>query len=418
MSDRRKVRPSRRQRARQARAQLVTSAGEIRVSILTGINNSDGDVDLRHEVRLVRSALLYADQVELLSPPAALLAGTAAATQRGPQFTAELFDGLDDAVLSHLLHGQDPREFRKKFAQIQRIKNLSRATLRQHFTPAQRSELRTFQDQLNGMMEQAAREIGASTYRMWERAGAPDLEAAMEQGILTVDGGPFLNFVSVDDAGAQFAELLARMMDDPEAHLMFDDQMGILTQSMLEESPELSHGFLRNSKRAHMGTGLISHLPAFPDASMETILQVRQDLAAPLRRYRQTVSTLSKKLAADPVDTIAVRSEIEELWRDEVQPSLSNLTDDLKSSQLGKSFLDEVLWDTKTWQGVTAAATGHFIQFGVSPWAEMIQPAAMMGGSTLLAAAARSALKESKEKHSAAKHHGLYYLVAINDRLA
>ena len=86
---------SRRQRVRQAKAKLVAGpGGEGKVSIVTGGTHAPDGVDLRHEVRLVRSALLYADKVELVSPVAAMLAGTLAGLAQGGGFVADVQDLL------------------------------------------------------------------------------------------------------------------------------------------------------------------------------------------------------------------------------------------------------------------------------------------------------------------------------------
>jgi len=48
---------------------------------------------------------------------------------------------------------------------------------------------------------------------------------------------------------------------------------------------------LARAARSQVGTGLVSHLPVFPHASVTSVLEARAELAMPLASYRRGVVT-------------------------------------------------------------------------------------------------------------------------------
>lgn len=198
---------------------------------------------------------------------------------------------------------------------------------------------------------------------------------------------------------------------------MFDEQMGGLTRNLLAERPELQDGLAPHAKRATLGTGLVTKLPAFPDAPMATILEARIELASPLGRYRRAIGQLSERLAAGPVDTPALASEIEDLWRDEVHPTLRQLDRDLSASVIATQLRDQVPSDPKAWGGLAAFAVS-FLHVGVGALADLTQPATQAAGASLLAASMGKAAQAALQERRKARSHDLYYLLALNDKLA
>lgn len=408
---------SRRQRAKQAKAKLVAGpGGEVKVSILTGVTNTPEGLDLTHEVRLVRSALLYADKVELVSPVAAMLAGTLAGLSQGGGFVADIFDTLDDSTLAYLSDGQDPAQLRAALLTMRALSSLPRAQRRQ-LPKEQAEQLAQLTQQFKQMLDQSAEGMGTAMQGLWERAGAPDLEPAAAEGLLTIRNDVFDFTLPTDEAIEFFAAGLQRLVEDPTNHLMFDRQMGDLTRRLLEERPNLEDSLAPHTKRATLGAGLATRLPAFPDAPMTAIIDARTELSAPLGRYRRAVGNMSGRLAAGPVDNPGLATEIEDLWRDDVQPTLQTLAEDLSVGAFARNLAGQVPTDGKAWGG--AAALGvSFLQIGVSALPDPTQPAALVAGATLAGSALGDAIRSTMAKRKDARTHDLYYLLALNDHLA
>ena len=68
---------------------------------------------LHRDIELVKAALLYADEVELVSPGAAMLGSVAALATGGTPALIELFASIDDETLGYLNEGKPmPDNFR------------------------------------------------------------------------------------------------------------------------------------------------------------------------------------------------------------------------------------------------------------------------------------------------------------------
>ena len=81
-----------------------------------------------------------------------------------------------------------------------------------------------------------------------------------------------------------------------------------------------------------MAGRFISWIPAFPGASLETILTARAGLEAPLARYRSAVLGLTQELQGLPVDA-EFEKEARDLHRQHVQPALLEIEE--MSHELG-----------------------------------------------------------------------------------
>ncbi|NHB84969.1 hypothetical protein G7085_11070 [Tessaracoccus sp. HDW20] len=387
------------------------------MSIITGATNSSEGLDLSHEVRLVRSALLYADRVDLLSPPAAMLAGIIAGTAQGGDFVLDVMNNLDDATLQHLSGGKDPTKLRGELQLMSSLTSLPRAERRRRLGAEGSRQLSALSRQFRQMMDKGAADMGTAMQSVWERAGAPDLEQAAEAGLLTIRGDLIDFNLPADQAAENFAASLQKLMEDPTNHLMFDEQMGGLTRRLLEERPELKSSLTPHTKRATLGSGLAARLPAFPDAPMAAILAARNELEAPLGRYRRAVGQMSARLAAGPVDNPQLATEIEDLWQDDVQPTLRQLSDGLSASAFVPHLLGQLPADGKVWSGLASFGVS-FLQVGVGALAELTQPAALATGAGLVATSLGKAAKATIANRQDARSHGLYYLLALNERLA
>ncbi len=93
---------------RATRKPIAPRPAPLRVAIVTSPGSTGGEIDLRHELRLIRSALLYADEVELVSPASEMLAGLHEFSQgTGDDFLA-LMLSLDDSTMASLGAGAFP----------------------------------------------------------------------------------------------------------------------------------------------------------------------------------------------------------------------------------------------------------------------------------------------------------------------
>jgi hypothetical protein len=410
-------RASRRQPDKRSKAAVrIEPSGGLKIVIATGPQQGPAGFSVEEDVRLVRSALLYADQVELISPGALMIASLAAGAAQGPDFVFELMGTLDESTLRHLGFDGDIAQMRSTFATIKQLNDLPRAQRRKFLGADGSRRVRGMVAEMVGKFLHGEQGFEAVTSILWEQAGAPDLAVAADAGLLTLSTDAFDFGAQTGLQMEQYVETLKRLLADPHSHLMFDEQIaGIVTAMLREEQAELHPLTAEHALRAATGTGLVERLPAFPEAPMDAILEARSELAEPLVRYRKGVIDLSVKLMSGPLEP-ALKAEVNDLWRDEVQPTLVSLRRDLSVTRLAKDAAFNLATDAKA---LVSGAAGVGVFFGVGSVADLAKwstAAAATAGGFVIQSATQS-VRAAAASREAARTHDLYYLLAANDHL-
>jgi hypothetical protein len=394
----------------------IEPSGGLTIVIATGPQQGSAGLSVEEDVRLVRSALLYADKVELISPGALMIASLAAGASQGPDFVFELMGTVDENNLRRLGLEGDIAELRTALAMIKQLNDLSRAERRKRLGAEGSRQIRGMVAEMVGQFLHGEHGFEAVANNLWEQAGAPDLAVAAEAGLLTLSTDAFDFAAAAGPQMEQYVETLKRLLADPKSHLMFDEQIaGIVTAMLREEQAELHPLTAEHALRAATGTGLVERLPAFPEAPMDAILETRAELAGSLIRYRKGVRNLSAKLLSGPLES-ALKAEVDDLWRDEVQPTLVSLREDLSLTRLAKDAALNLSTDAKA---LVSGAAGVGVFFGVGAVDDLARwstAAAATAGSFTIQSATQS-IRAAAQSRKAARNHDLYYLLAANDRL-
>jgi hypothetical protein len=393
---------------------LIGRAGELRIVIATGPQVVGGQVSLAEDVRLVRSALLYADTVELISPGALMVGVLATASQAGPSFLVQAMAGLDDDTLRHL-GVEDPDQLRTGVNQLETLQSLSRAQRRGQLGPQGARELSDTLARILAELSQFSDDFAQTAHELFITAGAPELAEAADAGLLTLSQTAFDLSASSDDMIAQYTNTLGGLLTDPSAHLMFDARMAGIASAMIDEGLAEPHPLtMDHSTRAITGTGLIARLPAFPDSQMADLLRTRAELAEPLLGYRGAVRRLATAVQSSPIDP-AHAVELDDIWRDLVVPELAQLRAEMSTTRIVASAAVAMGTDAKT---LISGVIGPVVAMGMATVSDLSTLAAVGVGATPVAAGAAShALKEAMAARRQTRGHDLYYLLELERRL-
>lgn len=386
----------------------------IRIVVATSPQLSPSGPQVTEDIRLVKSAVLYADHVELLSPTALSLQSMQLAAADVEGFYLSLMETFDEPHLRWLGFQGDIDSLRRAGQLIRELKGTSRQQRRAHFGA---SWSKTYSQKLKEFREDIENGDGNMRSTMsdiWTGAGGAELEAVAEAGLLSLSPDAF----NLDSSGKveldSFVEALRRLLADPHSHLLFDDDILKLVGAMVrEKAAEVNPVTAETAKKIATGTGLIERLPSFPDAPVSELIRTRSDLSEALIRYRGAIKDMSSKLVSKPLD-VSLGGEVGELWYDEVAPALLSLKNDLAQTRLVHETAKNLASDVKT---VVSGGVGVSLTIGVQ---EALQQAhwtgAMVGvGGALLATV--KAAREPLEARSAARSHKLYYLLAVDHQL-
>jgi hypothetical protein len=213
-----------------------------------------------------------------------------------------------------------------------------------------------------------------------------------------------------------YVAMLKTMIEDADGHLLLDASMAKLAFHMIQEGRAAPSALANaHALRAATGAGMVERLPAFRSASMIAVIQARADLAGPLVAYRRATRNLASKLTSVDLADPSMHYELDDLWRDEVQPSLVMLRRELSGTRLVRDAALELGTDAKS---IVAGAAGAAVVFGVGTitdlpgWAS----AGMAAGSVVAQSVART-VKESLKRKEAARGNDLFYLYAANQKI-
>lgn len=389
-------------RARRSQARLTLDGG-LHLVVATA---PTGEVSLEHDLQLVRAALLYADTVEFLSPMAQMVSFTAQLASGDLEVVAATLAQLDAETASDILGETDRDTVLEALTVINQANAVPRAQRRKHLSPEMATELKQATEGMKASL--------ADIETLTSKAGMPELADAIDSGALSLNVDLFDG--DTDGLMDRFIDTLKDQLEEPGVHLLLDDEMAGIARGMIAEGLATpSRTGLGRAVRTHAGTRLISHLPAFPDAKVADILEARDELRDPLAAYRSGMKSVEAALTANAFDP-ELPSEIDELWRDEVDPSIRRLRKDLSTTRVarvaGLNIAEHVKWPA----GFSALSFGVIEAFDVANVVTTAATAATFGSG--LVSEGVKAYRETQVARDAAHNHDMFYLLKLQDQLA
>jgi hypothetical protein len=419
-----KDRKRREPRRERKRTKETLSESPITVAIATTPQSSVGDRRaLDQDTELTKAALLYADEVELVSLGVSMFNELRQVIDAGELGGYGLLASLDDDTITYLAtrDGSEntlPPDWRQT---LEAALSVSPEALEALGVEGA--------DQLRELQEVAAehgRNMQEAMTNLLDEQGATELVTAVRSGVIKIAelGAAPSSTLRPSDLDAtdstdvqmwNWIDALVGRLTDRKTRLLFDRQAGGIIQSMLEDGliPAKPQG-LRLAAQAALGAGFTERLPAFPTAKMDELLDMRKDLALPLARYRGAVARFSKDMPQVVGENLDF--EVEQMWIETVKPALLGLEDEMADHglvrELARTLSVERIRDFGSWTAGTyltvASATGlDALTTGLI---------ATAGGGA--ATVALEAIRARREGQAGPKASEFYYLYEANRRLA
>lgn len=383
-----------RRESRRRRHETVRPESGLRTTIAVAPQMAADDlgrVTLDNELRLTRSALLYADQVDLVAPAVSFLWDF-----------ASLVD-VDESNMLRRLAQLSPTVIQRLGVEAADIGNFKKAMRKAARQRPDGSLRRQFDAQWLPYLD----EVRSHAQGALSPQDAEAIQLAKSRGALNVVGEQFVLEGDTDEQVAWFVERIEKGLHDPASALLLDP---FTTQTLREDGTLMfaEPAMDARAKKATTGTGFIERLPAFPDASMESVLEARDELADARGTYRATVGRFSARLTSDALDA-SLPHEIDEMWMDEVRPAVDTLRSTAvatrAANETGKALLSEHATPAKITLAISALGdlTNHIPTTG----------AIALGGAGL----ATEAIRQTFKARSAKRNHELVYLADLGKRL-
>jgi hypothetical protein len=407
----RNKKPPRRERRRTAETVVRTH-----LAVITGVGNSTAGISVRREIELVKASLLYADTVEVLSIGSQMVRNLHRFAAGDTSNIWALMLSLDDATLRNLGFDGDPDDFRQAItfmatADPDGLRSASAAD------PSLR-EFTGFADLLEEGQTRATSAM-AEMRQIYDKmrvdSGVAELEGVLDTKLVRFNEQVPIG-EDLDAAPSAFVNQIKRYLRDPSSLVLLDGIAANMARHMIEEGVvQPPNRVISNAEEAVLGTGFLErHLPAFPGAPMDELLDLRRDLEEPLGRYRRKVSSLRSELQTGPFDE-NINAEIAAIWRLNVAPEIADIRKAMADHSLVREFIKAAGGDvTSLVKGTLGAGIG-VITANTFDLGTTISAGITAGGA--IGPPAVGALIARHERRSEALANDLYYLYEVDRRL-
>lgn len=385
----------------------IASRGGLRIVIATTPTSQSTGVDLSYDLQLIRSALFYADQVEIISPGVTMLEGMRQLHSGGPDALIALATSMDRETMDWL-GGGNSAQIQSLMQRISEYQSLNRAQKRN--LPAEtRLGYEMMFVQLRAAIagsDQSGLEQHATNAEMME------IDEAIGSGLLKINHDVSQQMFAEGNFGETYGGILQALIAGGSS-LLLDDQVANVVRAMIREGMiEMSHLAEARSVKAAAGTSMISQLPAFHKAEVSKILEVRSELDLQLSRYRRGMKEYSQKLESAPF-TPELQEELQDMWLEEIHPAVLDIQTKVSRKSIARNTAWEAVASAKFFGIEGAASLLHFQgpTFGLeSAAATGAAATAAIGGVT---GPFMDALKQARE----ARDHDLFYLASLGREL-
>lgn len=369
-----------------------------------------GEPTLRGDIDMVKAAVLYADEIEILGLAATMIHSIAMANG-GPTALQMLPDLIRDA----------PEIAPDMPANWEQILPVVEFFGRMESVPAELAEahggISEFLVQADEMWDRAREEV-------LELVGGRELLPAVEAGLVKVAdlgiGAKEAVLAAVGrspmnsgDEIARWIEAISARLRDRRTRLLFDEESGDLIQSMLNEGLiARDEAGLRLAGSAAAGSGLIARLPTFNAAPLDELVDLRADLAPSLTQYRSAVTRFAKGLSGDLGS--AATAELDELWEAEAVPAIQEIESLLREHTLVRELARQASADVRKFIGWT----GSFY-FGIGAVTGLADAAAAaLAASPSAVQLARDVFYARRDVRLDVRRRDLFLLYEANHRLS
>lgn len=355
------------------------------------------ELDLTQEMNYVKSALLYADQVTLISPMAYLF----------HQFTDEK-NSLNEKnaiklfyKILPLIKEKDPNTYNSFYPvlnELSKIVNGKQYNSLPYVKKIQiKSQLKSYSQDFSKLM-----------FSFIGNENADDLDSLIRHGQVKIES--FNNSIAyVDRCVLEYYNKLKVALKS--SYPLFDEQSNDLMKAALESNIiNISPIDKRKITHAGLADNYIQRLPSFAEATVDELIDIKSELSQPLIRFRSKMISYSDSLQSMPWDN-DFEKECDLLYDKEVAPALLEIEECTKDNSfiknLGKKFFtDEGFWKSTGGLVLGVAAGGAISSFNDVISTEQGMLAA--GGAFVLSKIA-GAYIDYKEKKKDIQRKDLYF---------
>ena len=340
------------------------------------------NTSLERELNYIKSALLYADKVTLISPLAYMFDRL---TDKGNSLNEKTVLRLIEQILP-LAKLNDIDFYNKSHPVIKQFSHIINSKQYRSLPYVKKLDM---QRQLRNFTVQVS---DAMLSLVGEEQGE-ELQALIDNGQVYIEKFDH-SLGDLDLCVQDYFNLLKKSVHS--SYPLFDPQSNDLMKAAVNSRiVNLSANDRRKITHAGLTDNYIQRLPSFSEASMQELIDIKKELSNPLIRFRKKMLEYSETIQSMPWDE-DFEVECELLYDKEVVPALLEIDECTKDGSFiknlgSKFFTDEGLWKSTGGLVVSIAAGGVISAFNNTISSDI---AMLTAGGAYTAAKVASAYQE------------------------
>ncbi len=372
---------------------------------------------MRREVELAKAALLYGDKVVLLSPATTMVA----TVEEIAAWSLEEQLRLIKIVAPYLSDGPSLGTLESTLDQLEQgLKRNRRAP-----------GFRLIRSQLADMLKPQFAQITETISGVLTEAGVSELALARERHLVEIDRtdpGDTVEFLAscvisakLSESGNKqenpqttqiiqsFVKKLYRHLESGIDYLIFDEAIAGLVEAAVREGVfQPAVGPQGRSAQAMTAASFIARLPTFPEAKVDELLDIREELRAPVTRFRSAMVAMAHSFTSESWES-DFNDQLHDAWVETVQPAILDIE---QAVQQNRSL-------TTRAAGVTGALNASYPGLSIVAAGLLghVSQATIAGGVISVAAPILQALTKQRASESEIRSRPFYFLYGLDRAL-
>ncbi len=302
-------------------------------------NERMGGIDFRAELGLVRAALLYADEVELVSVAGSFVASLDRLSR------LSMVEQL--ALMRRILPVVEPDAPRARMdSMLGRIDAIV-AKLKRHRRLKRDEEvmvkyLKGRWPEMEAVVEEAFDNWGAHDFRVALRSGRLTLrpfaattpDAIIDLGMASEMGHDIVG-PAADASWEEYKAAILEAVGDKDTYPLLDDLTGddVVRRAVRSGLIRPTPGAERRGRHGGLSGDLLQRLPMFERADVAAVLDVREELSEYLGAFREAVADSASTIGSASWDSSRFAEEANLVFRETVGPSVERIEQRVKNDR-------------------------------------------------------------------------------------
>jgi hypothetical protein len=283
---------------------------------------------LENDLRMVKAALLYADRAKLCSIASATLLEIAAFGDVPKQKRWDLLKRIQSYV---------PDEENESKLRI--LSAFYEEARRKRYSKKGRILLQKFDTALTESWPEAA----AFAINAVQELGGDGIMRAVESGLLDVHtfDDTLHRTLHAEEHRAfvlEYVKVVGESVSDVHTYPLFDeDTSEIIRESIKAGLIPISEAAVSRAKESGLASDVLARLPLFERATVREVLDIRNELERPLKRFRSAMIKFSSGIKTASWDKDFI-SDADQVFRREVDPVVQDIEENIRSNSFVAEF--------------------------------------------------------------------------------